>query len=76
MMAILLTFLIRICDGKSIDFIHHRSDIQCDVPDTISLRVYRHARTQKDVCLDMLNVSGAIIHFVDSDSDSGYYGMC
>ena len=76
MKAILLTFLIKNCDGKFIDFIHHRSDIQCAVFAPIPLGSYRHARAQKDVRLDMLNGIGAIIHFVDSDSDSGNYGMC
>ena len=74
--AILLTYLTENCDGKSIDFIHHRSDIQCDVFAPIPLGVHRHARTEENVRLDMLNGSSAIFHFVDSDIDSCYYGMC
>ena len=72
---ILLTFLTKNCDGKFIDIIHNRSDIQCAVFAPISLGVYRHARAQKDVCLDMLNGSGAILSALDSDIDSGNYRM-
>ena len=75
MKEILRTFLIKNCDGKSIDFIHHRSDIQCIVFAPISVGVYRYARAQKDVRLDMLNGSGAIIPVVDSDIDSDNYRM-
>ena len=74
--AILLTYSIKNCDGKFIDFIHNRSDFQCVVFATISVGVYRYARAQKDVRLDMLNGSCAIIPVVDSDSDSDNYGMC
>ena len=70
---ILLTYLIKNYDGKSIDIIHNRSDFQCAVFAPIPLGIYRHARTTENVCLDMLNGSGAIIHFVDSDIDSGDY---
>ena len=74
--AILLTYSIKNCDGKSIDFIPNRIDIQHIVFAPISVGVYRYARAQKDVCLDMLNGSGAIFPALDSDSDSGNYGMC
>ena len=63
-------------DGRFIDFIPNRSDIQHIVFAPISVGVYRYARAQKDVCLDMLNVSGAIISALDSDIDSSDYGMC
>ena len=75
MNAILLTYSIKNCDGKSIDFIHNRSDIQCVVFAPIPFRVHRHARTQKDVRLDMLNGSGAIISALDSDINSDNYRM-
>ena len=73
--AILLTFSIRNCDGKFIDFIHNRSDFQCDVPAPIPLGVHRYARAEENVRLDMLNGSGAILSALDSDIDSGNYRM-
>ena len=76
MKEILLTYLIKNCDGKSIDFIPNRSDIQPTVFAPISLGVYRYTRAEENVRLDMLNGSGAIIPVVDSDSDSDNYGMC
>ena len=73
---ILLTFLIKNCDGKSIDFIPNRSDIQPTVFAPISLGVHRYARTEENVRLDMRKGSSAILSSLDSDIDSGYYGMC
>ena len=67
--------MIKNCDGKSIDFIPNRSDIQCAVFATIPFGIYRHARAQKDVRLDMLNGSCAIISVVDSDIYSDNYRM-
>ena len=67
--------MIKNCDGKSIDFIPNRSDIQHIVFAPISVGVYRYARAQKDVRLDMLNGSCAIISVVDSDIYSDNYRM-